>query len=145
MAFSPLSFNSSMEILQGIPIWWLFGGFKEYLFEPSIPPGGSAVKTLPAMKMKVRSLGQKIPWRRKCWPSPVLLLGKSHGQRSLGGYSLWGWKRVRYNLVTKQEDSLQVSSLWLYLAEEKVNFSFFKKYFLSSFVAFYLLKKMFIM
>ena len=33
-----------MEILQGILIWRLFGGFKEYLFEPSGIPGGSAVK-----------------------------------------------------------------------------------------------------
>ena len=34
----------------------------------------------------------KIPWGRK-WPStPVLLPGKSHGQRSLVGYSLRGLK-----------------------------------------------------
>ena len=26
----------------------------------------------------------KIPWRRKWQPAPVFLLGKSHGQRSLG-------------------------------------------------------------
>ena len=32
----------------------------------------------------------KIPWRRKWQPSPVLLLGKSHGQRSLAVYSPWG-------------------------------------------------------
>ena len=30
------------------------------------------------------------PWRRKWQPTPVLLPGKSHGQRSLVGYSLWG-------------------------------------------------------
>jgi len=29
----------------------------------------------------------KIPWRRKQRPTPVFLLGKSHGQRSLAGYS----------------------------------------------------------
>ena len=29
----------------------------------------------------------KIPWRRKWQPSPVFLPGKSHGQRSLVGYS----------------------------------------------------------
>ena len=29
----------------------------------------------------------KIPWRRKWQPTPVFLPGKSHGQRSLGGYS----------------------------------------------------------
>ena len=34
------------------------------------------------------------PWvrRRKWQPTPVLLLGKSHGQRSLVGYSPWGHK-----------------------------------------------------
>ena len=32
----------------------------------------------------------KIPWRRKWQPIPVFLPGKSHGQRSLVGYSLWG-------------------------------------------------------
>ena len=26
----------------------------------------------------------KIPWRRKCLPTPVFLLGEFHGQRSLG-------------------------------------------------------------
>ena len=34
----------------------------------------------------------KIPWRRKWQPTPVLLPGKSHGQRSLVGYSPWGHK-----------------------------------------------------
>ena len=36
----------------------------------------------------------KIPWRRKWQPTPVFLSGKSHGQRSLAGYSLWG-PRIR--------------------------------------------------
>ena len=30
---------------------------------------------------------RKIPWRRKRQPTPVFLLGESHGQRSLVGYS----------------------------------------------------------
>ena len=30
---------------------------------------------------------RKIPWRRKRQPTPVFLLEKSHGQRSLVGYS----------------------------------------------------------
>ena len=30
---------------------------------------------------------QKIPWRRAWQPSPVFLPRKSHGQRSLAGYS----------------------------------------------------------
>ena len=36
---------------------------------------------------------RKIPWRT--WqPTPVFLPGKSHGQRSLEGYSLWGCKEL---------------------------------------------------
>ena len=35
---------------------------------------------------------RKIPWRRKWHPTPVLLPGKSHGLRSLVGYSPWGRK-----------------------------------------------------
>ena len=32
--------------------------------------------------------------------TPVFLPGKSHGQRSLAGYSPWGCKRVGHNEVT---------------------------------------------
>ena len=35
---------------------------------------------------------RKIPCRRKGPPTPVFLLGESHGQRSPAGYSLWGHK-----------------------------------------------------
>ena len=30
---------------------------------------------------------RKILWRRKWWSTPIFLPGKSHGQRSLAGYS----------------------------------------------------------
>ena len=30
-----------------------------------------------------------IPWRRIWLPTPIFLLGKSHAQRSLVGYSPW--------------------------------------------------------
>ena len=33
---------------------------------------------------------RKIPWRRKWHPTPVFLPGKSHGQRTLAGYSPCG-------------------------------------------------------
>ena len=36
--------------------------------------------------------GGKILWRRKWQPTPVLLPGKSHGQRSVVGYSPRGHK-----------------------------------------------------
>ena len=48
----------------------------------------------------------KIPWRIKWQPTTVLLPGKSHGQRSLAGYSPWGHKRVRHDLVIKQKNFL---------------------------------------
>ena len=35
---------------------------------------------------------RKIPWKRKWQPTPVFLLGKSHGQMSLAGCSSWGHK-----------------------------------------------------
>ena len=52
-----------------------------------------AVKNLPAMqKGRVRSLGQEDPLEKVMATStgPVLLTGKSHGQRSLEGNSPWG-------------------------------------------------------
>ena len=57
-------------------------------------PGGSDGKSIclqcgrPGFDPWVR----KIPWRRKWQPTPVFLPGKSHGWRSLVGYSLWGHK-----------------------------------------------------
>ena len=51
------------------------------------------VKCLPAKgETRDRSWVGKIPWRRKWQPTPVLLPGKSHGWRSLEGYSPWGRK-----------------------------------------------------
>ena len=37
-----------------------------------------------------------ILWRRKWQPTPVFLPGKSHGQRSLVGYSPWGHKESEH-------------------------------------------------
>ena len=45
----------------------------------------------------------RSPQRRKWQPTPVLLPGRSLGERSLVGYSPWGRKRVRHDLVTKQQ------------------------------------------
>ena len=49
---------------------------------------------------------RKIPWRRTWQPTPVFFPGESHGQRNLVGYSPWGCKRVRQDLVTKQQQLL---------------------------------------
>jgi len=37
---------------------------------------------------------EKIPLKRKWQPIPVFLHEKSHGQRSLAGYSPWGLKET---------------------------------------------------
>ena len=75
----------------GLP-WWLSGResscqCRKLLFDPQI---------------------KKIPWRRKWQPTPVFLPRKSHGQRSLAGYSPWDRKRVRHNLSTKQQQPVSL-------------------------------------
>ena len=45
---------------------------------------------------------RKIPWKRKWQPTPVFLPGKSHGQRSLAGYSPPGHKELRMTQGLKQ-------------------------------------------
>ena len=61
-------------------------------------PGGSVVKNSPANAGDARDMGsisgsgRSITWRRKWQATPVCLSGKSHGQRSLGGYSPRGRK-----------------------------------------------------
>ena len=46
---------------------------------------------------------RKTPWRRKWQPTSVFLVRRSYGQRSLVGYSPWGCKGVRHDLVIKQQ------------------------------------------
>ena len=54
-------------------------------------PLGSVVKThLQCRRRGFDPWFRKIPWRRKWQPTPVFMPGKSHGQRSLVGYSLRG-------------------------------------------------------
>ena len=61
------------------------------------------VKNLLAMQeTQVQSLGGEIPWRRKWQHTPVFLLGKSHEQRSLVGYSPWGHKELDVTLQLTQ-------------------------------------------
>jgi len=48
------------------------------------------VKNLPAMQETwVQSLGWENPLEKEMATTPVFLPGKSHGQRSLAGYSPW--------------------------------------------------------
>ena len=61
------------------------------------------------------SLVEKIPWRRKWQPTPVLLSGKSHGQRSLAGFSLQGSERVGHDLATKRQQQHRKPHWFLFL------------------------------
>ena len=47
---------------------------------------------------------KKSPWRRAWQTSPIFLSGKSHGQKSLAGYSPWCRKRVGHDWVTNQQE-----------------------------------------
>ena len=54
----------------------------------------------------------KIPWERAWQPTLVFLRGESQGQRGLAGYSPWGCRRVRHDLVTKQQrDPIRIVTL----------------------------------
>ena len=52
---------------------------------------GSDHELIAKFRLKLKKVG-KTTWRRKWPPTPALLPGKSHGQRSLVGYSPWGLK-----------------------------------------------------
>ena len=53
------------------------------------------VKDLPAMlETRFDPWVGKIPWRREWQPTPVILPGEFHRQRSLAGYSPWGHKEL---------------------------------------------------
>ena len=53
------------------------------------------VKALPAMQeTRVQSLGQEDPLEKGMATTPAFLPEKSHGQRSLVGYSPWGCKEA---------------------------------------------------
>ena len=72
----PSDWSACLDIYMVGPPWWLSG--KESACntgDPGSIPGSG-----------------RFPWRRKWQPTPVFLLGESHGQRSLAGYSPWGHK-----------------------------------------------------
>ena len=77
---------------EGIPIWVLL--IQSWGF-----PGGAsgkepACKCRSYKKLKFDPWVRKILWRKEWQPTPVFLPGKSHGEKSLAGYSLWGCKKL---------------------------------------------------
>ena len=69
-------------------------------------PGGSDGKELPA----IQETQEMHVWSRKWQPAPVFLPGKSHGQRSLAGYSSCVCKRVGHDFAIKQQHSAEEGS-----------------------------------
>ena len=62
-------------------------------------PGGSGSKesACNAVRPRFDLWFRKISWRREWLPTPVVLPGKSHGQKTLVGYSPWGCKELDMN------------------------------------------------
>ena len=78
-------------------------------------PDSAEVKNLPANAGDTRDVGsipglERYPGKKK-WPrAPVFLPGKSHGQRSLEGYSPWGQREKRRQEKNRGSKIKQVES-----------------------------------
>ena len=82
-----LTFDNLMMMCPGVTL------FKVNLFEVLFPGGSdSKASCLQCGRPGFDPWVGKILWRRKWQPTPVLLPGKSHGQRSMVGYSSPGRK-----------------------------------------------------
>ena len=71
---------------------------------------------------QVLSLDQEDPLEKEMATPPVFLLGKSHGQRSLVGYSSQGHKELD---TTEDTEHARLHTIWNYLSftRERGNFS----------------------
>ena len=80
-------------------------------------PGSPMEKNLPVnagdMGDQIWSRGQEDPLEEEVAIS-VFLPGKSHGQRSLEGWSPWGCERVRYNWATQHTRLLKRAASLLF-------------------------------
>ena len=78
-------------------------------------PGGSVAKTACSQSMGPRFdpwVG-KIPWGQAWQPTPVLLSGGSHGQRSLVGYSPWCHAELDTTEATEHRRTLKGTDYFL--------------------------------
>ena len=94
------SFRSYCLCCHPFPWEWKSDTIKMYLwFTLGLPRwcSGKESINLPMQEIQetwVQSWVGKIPWSRKWQPTPEILPEKSHGQRSLVGYSPWGHKEL---------------------------------------------------
>ena len=78
--------SKSQTGLSSTSLWSFMGAFQVALVVKNPPTMQLVVKNLPTMQ-EFNPWVEKIPWSRKWQPAPVFLPGKSHGQRTLPGYS----------------------------------------------------------
>ena len=101
------SMDPLYRVLSTAPSLWCK---KVYIRHEKGFPSGSMVKNPPGMQelqgTLFWSLSREDPLEEGMQPTPVLLPGESHGQRSLVGYSPWGRKELN-------------TTEWLHLTEEK--------------------------
>ena len=93
------SFSKLWVIWPWLFTWWVFPGSsagKESACNDMGLPNGSTVKNMPAMQetqgMWVWSLGWEVPLEEEMASCSIFLPEKSHEQRSLMGYSPWGYR-----------------------------------------------------
>ena len=99
-----------------------FANLKSTVCRPTVPRSSSEMQTLrsypKASQAAQWSPGdcrrhrfdpwvRKIPWRRAWQPTPIVLPGESHGQRSLVGYSPWGHKESDTSELTEHSCTLR--------------------------------------
>ena len=85
------SFSLSCQSFDCMPTIWRICTFIIYIMGFSGGAGGKE----PTCQCRRHGFGpwiEKIPWRWKWQPTLVFRPGKSHGQRSLAGYSPWDCK-----------------------------------------------------
>ena len=92
---------SRQEYWSGVPLPDSIYVKINMLYTQRRPVVAQLVKNPPAMQeTRVQSLGQEDLLEKKGQPTTEFLPGKSHGERSLEGYSPWP-RRVRHDLGTK--------------------------------------------
>ena len=99
MGYSPWNRKRVRHDLATEKQHFFFPYFKLFILSWSIADGGTSSKEPACQCRDLRSKGL-IPWRRAWQPTPGFLPGKSHGQRSLMGYSPYDCKELDSAKVT---------------------------------------------
>ena len=90
-------------------------------------PGGSDDKQSACKARDLSSIpgSGRLPWRREWLSTPVILPGKSHGQRSLAGYSSYGHKKSDMTTNTR---SITVTAIKFFIPASSTLMSQSAKY-----------------